>query len=185
MLVFGRFTLLAWVYVTYMLARGGFYTSTCTRASHYCGHPLRISLDGVPSTIYACCILHNKALDFKEVHASRSQLKPDVAKKASTWDLITEEFKKTTSLGFPTGKLKTKWKNLISSLKDKNNHSKGTGGGAAKKLNALCRGSLERKTPLWAECLVLFLLRVARPLHHWLYHLTNSKMTSNLVQKTS
>ena len=35
-----------------------------------CGHPLRISLDRVPSTIYACCILHNKALDFKEVHAS-------------------------------------------------------------------------------------------------------------------
>ena len=31
---------------------------------------LRISLDRVPSTIYACCILHNKALDFKEVHAS-------------------------------------------------------------------------------------------------------------------
>ena len=120
-----------------MLARGGFYTSTCTRASHYCGHPLRISLDRVPSTIYACCILHNKALDFKEVHASRSQLKPDVAKKASTWDLITEEFQKTTSLGIPTGKLKTKWKNLISGLKDKNNHSKGTGGGAAKKLNAL------------------------------------------------
>ena len=137
MLVFGRFTLLAWVYVTYMLASGGFYTSTCTRAYHYCGHPLRISLDRVPSTIYACCILHNKALDFKEVHASRSQLKPDVAKKASTWDLITEEFKKTTSLGIPTGKLKTKWKNLISGLKDKNNHSKGTGGGAAKKLNAL------------------------------------------------
>ena len=70
MLVFWRFTLLAWVYVTYMLARGGFYTSTCTRASHYCGHPLRINLDRVPSTIYACCILHNKALDFKEVHAS-------------------------------------------------------------------------------------------------------------------
>ena len=70
MLVLGRFTLLAWVYVTYMLARGGFYTSTCIRASHYCGHPLRISLDRVPSTIYACCILHNKALDFKEVHAS-------------------------------------------------------------------------------------------------------------------
>ena len=127
MLVFGRFTLLAWVCVTYMLARVGFYTSTCTRASHHCGHPLRISLDRVPSTIYACCILHDKALDFKEVHASRSQLKPDVAKKASTWDLITEEFKKTTSLGFPTGKLKTKWKNLISGLKDKNNHSKGTG----------------------------------------------------------
>ena len=69
MLVLGRFTLLAWVYVTYMLARGGFYTSTCTRASYYCGHPLRISLDRVPSTIYACCILH-KALDFKKVHAS-------------------------------------------------------------------------------------------------------------------
>ena len=33
---------------------------------------LRISLARVPSTIYACCILHNKALDFKEVHASRS-----------------------------------------------------------------------------------------------------------------
>ena len=66
---------------------------------------------------------------------SRSQLKPYVAKKASTLDLITEEFQKTTSLGIPTGKLKTKWKNLISGLKDKNNHSKGTGGGAAKKLN--------------------------------------------------
>ena len=101
MLVLGRFTLLAWVYVTYMLARGGFYTSTCTRASHYCGHPLRISLDRVPSTIYACCILHNKALDFKEVHASRSQLKPDVAKKASTWDLITEEFQKPRPLASP------------------------------------------------------------------------------------
>ena len=101
MLVFGRFTLLAWVYVTYMLARGGFYTSTCTRASHWCGHPLRISLDRVPSTIYAFCILHNKALDFKEVHASRSKLKPDVAKKASTWDLIKDEFQKTTSLGIP------------------------------------------------------------------------------------
>ena len=57
MLVLERFTLLAWVYVTYnyinifllnlviilhyqcninMLARGGFYTSTSTRASHYC-----------------------------------------------------------------------------------------------------------------------------------------------------
>ena len=44
---------------------------------------------------------------------------------------------KPTSLGIPTGKLKTKWKNLISGLKDKNDHSKGTGGGAAKKLNAL------------------------------------------------
>jgi hypothetical protein len=121
MLVFGRLTLLAWVYVTYvtyMLARGGFYTSTCTRASHYCGHPLRISLDRVPSTIYACCILHNKALDFKEVHASRSQLKPDVANKASSYLGSS----KTTSFGFP---------------KDKNNHSKGTGGGAAKNLNAL------------------------------------------------
>ena len=73
----------------------------------------------------------------KDVILSRSQLKPDVAKKASTWDLITEEFQKTTSLGIPTGKLKTKWKNLISGLKDKTNHSKGTGGGAAKKLNAL------------------------------------------------
>ena len=70
MLALGRFKLLASVYVTYMLARGGFYTFTCTRASHYCGYPLRISLDRVPSTIYACCILHNKALDFKEVHAS-------------------------------------------------------------------------------------------------------------------
>ena len=46
----------------------------------------------------------------KGVILSRSQLKPDVAKKASTWDLITEEFKKTTSLGIPTGRLKTKWK---------------------------------------------------------------------------
>ena len=98
MLVFGSFTLLAWVYVTYMLARGGFYTSTCTRASHYCGHPLRISLDRVPSTIYACCILHNKALDFKEV-------KPDVAK-ASTWDLITEELKKNHVPWLPHWKIK-------------------------------------------------------------------------------
>ena len=157
MLVFGRFTLLAWVYVTYMLARGGFYTCTCTRASHYCGHPLQISLDRVPCTIYACCILHNKALDFKEVHASHSQLKPDVAKKASTWDLITEEFRTTTSLGILTGKLKTKWKNLISGLKDKKNHSKskGTGGGAAKKLNALdlaVQRILGEKTPNSAWC---------------------------------
>ena len=83
MLVLGRFTLLAWVYVTYMLARGGFYTSTCTRVSHYCGHPLRISLDRVPSTIYACCILHNKALDSKYVHASLSlKLKNQRAGKA-------------------------------------------------------------------------------------------------------
>ena len=27
-------------------------------------HSIRISLDRVPSTICACCILHNKALDF-------------------------------------------------------------------------------------------------------------------------
>ena len=28
----------------------------------------------------------------------------------------------STSLGIPTGKLKTKWKKLISGLEDKNNH---------------------------------------------------------------
>ena len=62
---------------------------------------------------------------------------PTFCSQASTWDLITEEFQKTTSLGIPTGKLKTKWKHLISGLKDKNNYSKGTGEGAAKKLNTI------------------------------------------------
>ena len=34
------------------------------------GSQLRIAIDRVPSTIYACCILHNKALDFKEADAT-------------------------------------------------------------------------------------------------------------------
>ena len=61
---------------------------------------------------------------------------------------------------------------MISGLKDKNNHSKGTGGGAAKKVNALdlaVQRILGEKNPTLSRmpgAIFTKKLRVTKPLHH-------------------
>ena len=72
----------------------------------------------------AALILLELIESHKEVLLSKSQKKPDIAKKLATWSQITDDFQKATTLPISTVKLRIKWKNALSSLKDKLKHSK-------------------------------------------------------------